>query len=258
MIIDLTKDAGFEKFASMYVSGELTSVTDTVDLDSLIEKQAYADDNTFADSQNRLFSIASKVETDISARYAEKVAFMLDQPVKDAINEACAIFGVPQMNEAEAPVKTANEMFNLYDDGHDKYAGATEYGTELDVCLAARALYYPDEADNLAEMSKLASEIAPSAMISLIREFDEEVGADTPAMQTRVGSPEYAVFEKKASDILVSIGGKKVPFERVAEIEEKLGDLGVSVDFDANDPATTAAALERLPGSVQKAVARYL
>ena len=55
----------------------------------------------------------SKVETEISARYAEKIAYMVDYPVLDIIDEKCAIYGLPLMKRASEPVIPAGEMFPL-------------------------------------------------------------------------------------------------------------------------------------------------
>ena len=258
MIVDLTKDAGFEKFAEMYVNGEFSTVSNYTDIGQLVEKQAYAEDNTFADTQNRMFSIASKVETEISARYAEKVAYMVDYPVLDAIDEKCAIYGLPLMKRASEPVIQPGEMFPLLQGESEKYAGVTEYGTELNNCLAARAIAFPDEAEGLEELSKLASEIPCDDMVGIIRDFDERVGADYPMMQSRLGTPEYAVYEKRASLISVDLGTKQVPIERIAEVNEKLADMGIDIDFDANDAYTTKLAIERLPKNVLKEVAKYV
>ena len=258
MIVDLTKDAGFEKFAQMYLDGELSTVNMNTNVGELVEKQAFADDNSFADPMNRLFSIASKVETDISARYAEKIAYLVDYPVLDAIDEKCAIYGLPLTKRASEPQIEPGEMFPLLQGEAEKYAGVHEYGTELENCLGARAVAYPDEAEGLEELSKLASEIPCDDMVGIIREFDERVGADYPLMQSRVGSPEYAVYEKRASLVTVDLGTKQVPFERIAEINEKLAEMGISIDFDANDAYTTKLAIERLPKNVLKEVAKYV
>lgn len=258
MIVDLTKDAGFEKMAGMLEEGTL-KLPGNLDIDALVEKQAFAEDSSFADPQNRMFSIATAMEADISARYAEKVAYLIDRPVLDAINNACAIFGVPMLKEASAPEITAEEMFPLLYEDNEKYAGVTEYGTELENCLAARALMFPEDADGLGEMLKAASEVSPSDMVSMIQEYDESVGADTPAMQARLGTPEYAVYEKRASSMLsVNLVSKSVPFEKLAEIGDVLDQMGVNIDFDANDAYTTKLAIERLPESVRKAIAKYV
>jgi hypothetical protein len=257
VIIDLTTDAGFETLVAIIKEGKLSSLDTNTDLDVLVEKQAYADPESFADPVNKLFSIASAAETDISARYAEKCAHDISPVVVDNINEACAVFGVAPVQMPEKVAAVANDMFAVEETQSEKYAGCTEYGTEFDMCLAARALHFPDHAEDYEVLAKSASEIAPDKMVQILSEFDAVVGADLPWIQSRVGTPEYAVFEKRASALTIDLGTKKVPFEKIAESTDVLDMVGVNVDFD-EDPNTIKLALERLPRQIKEAIAQYV
>lgn len=257
-IVDLQIDTGFSRFMEIAGSGRIDGLDTNTDLDSLIEKQAYADDESFADMSRRQFSIASALETELSARYAEKCASCLPRTVIDRIDEACAIFGVEKVSRELSEINTTNEMFTAAAQESEKYASATEYGSELDLCLSARAALFPDNAEDFEEMSKLASVIAPQDMVELIKEADATIGADLPWILQRVGSAEYAVFEKRASGILVDLGEKLVSFEKLAEMDEVLADIGVTIDFDAHDPYTIKEAVEKLPTIIKTKLASVI
>lgn len=250
--MDLTTDTGFDTLKKIAAEGKL-DVPEDLNIDVLLEKQAYAEDFTFADPVNRLFSIASKEETELSARYAEKTAGLSFDTIQN-INEAAYIFGVSPV-EYVIPSKVANDMFPEEEPAISKYASATEYGTELDSCLAARALIFPDYAEDLEGIAKMASEIPPAKMVELIATVDSEIGADYPNIQARVGSPEYAVYEKRASELMVNLGSKEVGFDKLAELNDAISDLGINIDFDESDPYTTKLAIERLPMAVKKTLA---
>lgn len=244
--IDLTTDNGFSVLKSI----ENLDVPGDLDVDKLIEKQAYAEDYTFADPVNRRFSIATRDETEISARYAEKIAG-LPFDIQQNINEAAYIFGISPINQPFG--KVANEMFP--EPTIEKFAASTEYGTELDTCLAARALLFPDYAEDFEKLASMTDTIKPAQMVEIIKEADAELGADFPWVYNSIGTPEYAVYEKRASLVSVNLGSKSVPFEKLADIGEKLESLGITIDFDEEDPYTTKLAIERLPVSVRKAIA---
>lgn len=258
MATDIQTDSGFATFMELAQEGRLDSLDANLDLDQMIQKQAYADDDAFADMGARRFSIATAVETEISARYAEKCAHELDQETLNRLDDACVIFGVEKVAKELYPINTTNEMFSAEAEEAEKYAGVNEYGTELDTCLAARALLFPDYAEDLEEMAKMASEVTPQDMVSMIKEADAEMGADLPWLQQRLGSPEYAVFEKRASNISIDLGSKQISFEKLAELDEALNNMGVSIDFDEHDPYTIKMAVERLPKQVKEALAKYV
>ena len=254
--IDLTTDAGFEILKNLDVRVPLNT-----EIDRLIQKQAYADDETFADTQDRRFSIASKDETEISLRYAEKCASALSADIVERLEEAASIYGLREFSPEAEVVKEANDMFALAPSETvelEKYAGVTEYGTELENSLMARAYLVPEEAEEFEKMAALRSELSPEQMVELIKTADEELGLDFPGIRAHVGSPEYAVFEKRGNDITVDLGTKKVGFERLSEMGDVLTDLGVSIDFDENDPYTTKMAIERLPKLVKSEIAKYV
>jgi hypothetical protein len=247
--IDLTTDSGF----ALLQTFENLDVPTDLDISALIEKQAYAEDYTFADPVNRRFSIASKDETEISARYAEKIA-SLPFDIMQNLNEATYIFGVRPIEQLPFG-KVAHDQFGEYAIKEvEKYAGVQEYGTELDACLAARALLFPDYAEEFEKLASMKKEIEPSKMASIIADADAELGIDLPWMYKSVGTPEYAVYEKRASVTDVDLGSKKVSFQKLAEIGDCLTDMGIHIDFDAEDPYTTKLAIERLPLAVRKAI----
>lgn len=258
MITDIQVDNGFSTFMSIVGEGKLGNLDANLDLDQMIEKQAYADDDSFADMGARRFSIASATETEISARYAEKCAHELDSETLSRLDEACLMYGVEKVARDLYPINTANEMFSAEAEEAEKYASSTEYGTELDTCLAARAILFPDQAEDFEEMAKLASVISPRDMVSLIKEADAEIGADLPWIQQRVGSAEYAVFEKRASDVTIDLGSKQISFEKLAELNDAMAGMGINLDFDEHDPYAIKIVVERLPKQVKDALAKYV
>lgn len=267
-IIDLTNDVGFEKISSLIPTDAPQSVL-SADMDNLIQKQAYADASSFADPENKMFSVASPVETYISALYATKCASDLSDDIVNKIKEACDVFNIDVEickngqtktastevveSEVEEPQKTIVEEY-LPDDT-EKYASCTDYGTELDTCMAARALNAPDYAEDFEKVASLRSEFTPREMTSIISQLDSEAGLDYPEMQQRVGSPNYAVFEKRASFLTIDLGVKSVPFEKLAEAQDYMNDMGVEVNFDTDDPYAIKLAVENLPKQIKKAIA---
>lgn len=258
MTIDIQTDNGFSTFMELANTGKLDNLDANLDLDMLIQKQAYEDDESFADIEKRQYSIRSQVETELSARYAEKFASKIPSYVLDRIDEACDLYGVEKVARELYPINTANEMFSAEEEESEKYASSTEYGTELNTCLAARALLFPDHAEDLEELAKLASTVPPITMVDLIKEADEIIGADLPWITSRVGSAEYAVFEKRASEVMVCINDKMVEFEKIAELDEVLQDMGVNIDFDGHDPYTIKTAVETLPSQIKDVLYRYV
>lgn len=259
--VDLTTDKGFEVLVSMVKEGSLSLLKEDTDVDMLLEKQAYADSGDFADVVNKRFCISTPAETYISARYAEKCANDMSEDVIARINEACDIFNIPVEVKKTATVKVANEMFSTEEapaPEMDKYASATEYGTEFENAMAARAMALPDSAEEYEELAKLASEIPASQMVNILREVDESNGADVPWVQSRVGTPEYAVFEKRASEVTVNLGKKNVSFEKLAQLQDAMNDMGIEIDFDANDAYTTKLAIEQLPVQIRNALAALI
>lgn len=258
-IIDVSNDAGFERLVSLIDEGGLSMLKTSTDMDMLIQKQAYADPESFADPTNRLFSIASPTEAYLSARYAEKCASDLSDDIISRINEACSVFNIPVEVHKTATVKVANDQFAVTEEEWgkmpEKYAGVTDYGTEFESAIAARILNLPDSADDYEDLAKLASELPASTMVEVLREVDSQTGADLPWVASRVGTPEYAVFEKRASAVTVDLGKKVVAFEKVAEIQDYINDMGIDIDFDENDAYTTKLALERLPIQIRRAIA---
>jgi hypothetical protein len=256
-LIDITNDAGFELLVNMVKEGSLDRISDKTDIDMLIQKQAYAEDGTFADIKGRMFSIASPVETYLSARYAEKCASDMSEDVIERINEACDIFSIDIKVEKVAKVLVPQEQFavDTEDVYSEKYAGCSDYGTEFENSLAARIMNIPEHQEDYEQLAKIAGEVPADVMVNILREVDSFTGADLPWVASRVGTPEYAVYEKKASAITVDLGKKTVAFEKVAELEETLNDMGIDIDFDANDAYTTKLALERLPIQIRRAIA---
>lgn len=255
-IIELTTDAGFETLANILLAGNV-KIAEDIDVDLLLQKQAYADESTFAYPEKKMFSIADKDETSISLVYAEKCAHELPGFVVDKLNEAAAIYGLNPISVVY-PEKQANDMFAVQTDAEvNKYASCTEYGTELGICLNARAALFPEYAEMYDELAKTASELTPQEMVSAIQIVDGMAGADAPWMETKVKSPAYAVFEKRASSVTVNLGSKQVPFEKLAEVHDVLDACGINVDFDAEDPYTIKLAIENLPKQIKATIAKY-
>lgn len=273
-LIDVSNDQNFEKLASFAAEGKLSAEDLRTDISSLIEKQAYAEDATFADDMNRMFSIASPIETKLSALYATKCASILPEEVVNRINNACQIYGidaeVPVVNKVASILEDPKIMqeIKLFDEQYkdpeevmelNKYAGAEEYGTELDKCLAARAFYAeePEDVEALEGLAKVASSIAPSDMVSILESVDSYLGLDTPAMQARVGSPEYAVFEKVASENMVNLGDKSVPFDVVSNYQDEIKDLGVDLDWNGDSADALTLQLEQLPSQIKSEIGSW-
>ena len=258
--VDLTMDAGFEKLASFYAAGELSLLKDDVDVDMLLEKQAYADRSSFADVVNKKFSIATPVEAYISAVYATKCASDMEDDVIARINEACDLFNIPVEVHKQATVKVAQEQFTETpeaSDGQEKYAGCNDYGTELDTCLAARAIAAPEFEEEYEKLASMRDELDPHTMVSVLSELDSEAGLDAPWLQAKVGSPEFAVFEKRASaaGMTIDLGSKNVAIEKIAEMQEYINEMGVDINFDEQDPYAIKLAMEQLPKQIKKAIA---
>lgn len=277
-LVDLQNDAKFEKLASF--ANQLDADELNTNLTQLIEKQAYAEDSTYADPMNRIFSIATPVETKISALYATKCASLLEESVVNRLNDACRIYGidieVPVVNKV-ASVENDPEIMNaiqIFDDAYDmnlndirtKTANvnyfATEggYGTELDNCLAARA-YYATEAEDIEALNglaKLASSIEPAKMVEIIREIDSQLGLDNPYMQNKVGTPEYAVYEKVASENMVNLGSTSVPLSAIANFEDEIRNLGVTLDWDGESGDALQLQIENLPSQIKDEIASWV
>lgn len=273
-LIDVSNDTNFEKLASFVAEGRLSAEDMKTDISSLIEKQAYAEDASFADDMNRMFSIATPIETKLSALYATKCASILPEEVVNRINNACQIYGI----DAEVPVvnKVASILddpkimreIQLFDEQYrdpeevmelNKYAGANEYGTELDKCLAARAFYAeePEDVKAIEGLAKMASSIDPNDMVNILESVDSYLGLDTPAMQARVGSPEYAVFEKVASENMVNLGDKSVPFDVVSNYQDEIKDLGVDLDWNGESADALTLQLEQLPSQIKSEIGSW-
>lgn len=273
-LVDISNDTNFEKLASFVAEGKLSAEEMGTDISSLIEKQAYAEDSSFADDLNRMFSVASPIETKLSALYATKCASLLSEDVVNRINNACHVYEI----DAEVPV--VNKVASVLDDPKilqeiqlfdaqyqdpeevtefNKYAGATAYGTELDKCLAARAFYAeePEDVEAIEGLAKLASSIAPDDMVTILEAVDSHLGLDTPAMQNRVGSPEYAVYEKVASENMVNLNGKMVPFDVVASFQDDIADLGVDLDWDGESADALTLQLENLPSQIKDEIGSW-
>ena len=270
-VTDLTNDTGFEKLAAIGAD-YLTPEDMNVDAQALVEKQAYAEDSTFADPINRMFSIATPVETKLSAIYATKCASVLDPDVLARINDACAIYGIDIHTEPAEKVASVLDNpailaeIEAFDAGYkpeepmDKYAGAEEYGTEFETCLAARAMFASseEEVDALHDLAKMASIMDPHEMVTTLHQVDTELGLDTPAMQQRVGTPEYAVFEKTAGDVRVDLGNSTAPLSAISEYADEIKDLGVDMDWDGENEESLAASLEALPNDVKSEIGSWV
>lgn len=274
-LVDLHNDTNFEKLASF--ANQLTPEEQEVDIQGLITKQAYAEDATYADDINRMFSIASPLETKISALYAVKCASLLDEEVVNRINDACRIYGI----DVEVPI--VNKTASVFDDPNimaaidefdrewvdtealgaeelNKYAGVTGYGTELDTCLAARAFYAsePEDVEAIQNLAKIASAIEPAQMVDLIKEIDEALGFDSPSMQRAVGSAEYAVYEKVASDNLVNLGSVSAPLSAIAEYQDNIKDMGVELDWDGESGDALTLQIENLPSQIKNEIGSWV
>lgn len=273
-LVDISNDTNFEKLASFVNSGKLSAEDLNTDISGLIEKQAYAEDSTFADDMNRMFSIASPIETKLSALYAEKCASILPEEVVNRINNACQVYGideeVPVVNKVASVLDDPKilQEIQLFDEQYvdpeevmevNKYAGAEEYGTELDKCLAARAFYAeePEDVEAIEGLAKMASSIAPNDMVNIIEAIDSHLGLDTPAMQNRVGTPEYAVYEKVASENMVNLGDKSVPFDVVSNYQDEIKDLGVDLDWDGESADALTLQLENLPSQIKSEIGSW-
>lgn len=273
-LVDISNDTNFEKLASFVNSGKLSAEDMNTDISGLIEKQAYAEDSTFADDMNRMFSIASPIETKLSALYAEKCASILPEEVVNRINNACQVYGineeVPVVNKVASVLDDPKilQEIQLFDEQYvdpeevmevNKYAGAGEYGTELDKCLAARAFYAeePEDVEAIEGLAKMASSIAPNDMVNIIEAIDSHLGLDTPAMQNRVGTPEYAVYEKVASENMVNLGDKSVPFDVVSNYQDEIKDLGVDLDWDGESADALTLQLENLPSQIKSEIGSW-
>ena len=275
-LIDLHNDANFEKLASFATEGYLTPEEMNTDIAALVTKQAYAEDATFADEANRMFSVATPLETKLSALYATKCASILDPEVVSRINDACKIYGieleVPQTEKIasvlEDPAILAEiDVFDKeWQDPEElvgevnKYAHANDYGTELDTCLAARAFYAtePEDIEALESLAKTASSIAPEDMVSLIAEIDEKLGLDNPYMQAKVGTPEYAVYEKVASENMVNLGKVSAPLSVISEYADNISDLGVDLDWDGESPDALQLQIEGLPSQIKDEIGSWV
>ena len=274
-MIDLHNDTNFEKLASF--ADMLTAEELETDIQGLIQKQAYAEDATYADDINRMFSIATPLETKLSALYATKCASLLDDEVVARINDACQIYGseleVPRVNktasvfEDPAIMAAIDEFDREWVDREaegvvelNKYAGATGYGTELDTCLAARAFYAsePEDVEAITHLAKIASSIEPEAMVGLIKEIDEALGFDSPAMQRAVGSPEYAVYEKVASDNMVNLGSVSAPLSVISEYQDNIKDMGVELDWDGESGDALTQQIENLPSQIKNEIGSWV
>ena len=275
-LIDLHNDANFEKLASFATEGYLTPEEMNTDIAALVTKQAYAEDATFADEANRMFSVATPLETKLSALYATKCASILDPEVVSRINDACKIYGieleVPQTEKIasvlEDPAILAEiDVFDKeWQDSEElvgevnKYAHVNDYGTELDTCLAARAFYAtePEDIEALESLAKTASSIAPEDMVNLIAEIDEKLGLDNPYMQAKVGTPEYAVYEKVASENMVNLGKVSAPLSVISEYADNISDLGVDLDWDGESPDALQLQIEGLPSQIKDEIGSWV
>lgn len=274
-MIDLHNDTNFEKLASF--ADMLTAEELETDIQGLIQKQAYAEDATYADDINRMFSIATPLETKLSALYATKCASLLDDEVVARINDACQIYGieleVPRVNKTASVFEDPDIMAAIDEFDREwvdreaegvvelnKYAGATGYGTELDTCLAARAFYAsePEDVEAITHLAKIASSIEPEAMVGLIKEIDEALGFDSPAMQRAVGSPEYAVYEKVASDNMVNLGSVSAPLSVISEYHDNIKDMGVELDWDGESGDALTQQIENLPSQIKNEIGSWV
>lgn len=275
-LIDLHNDANFEKLASFATEGYLTPEEMNTDIAALVTKQAYAEDATFADEANRMFSVATPLETKLSALYATKCASILDPEVVSRINDACKIYGIDlEVSQTEKIASVLEDPAILAEiDVFDKewqdpeelvgdvpkYAHANDYGTELDTCLAARAFYAtePEDIEALESLAKTASSIAPEDMVNLIVEIDEKLGLDNPYMQAKVGTPEYAVYEKVASENMVNLGKVSAPLSVISEYADNISDLGVDLDWDGESPDALQLQIEGLPSQIKDEIGSWV
>lgn len=265
---DLLSDIGLEKFASMVQKGgALSDLPRNFNISEILTKQSYAKSEDFADTVNREFSIATPLEAHISARYAEKCASAdLNPTVINRLNEACHIYGVRPVEFQET--KLASEDLSANDIFYDErvgievtkeasYIDTSSYGTEFEKCIAARSMVVPDELESLDKIASMKDSVPPVKMAALLKSFDELTGCDMPWIQDKVGTPEYAVFEKRASELNINIGGKSYAIEDLAEKTAAFESLGLDIDFD-DDPYTIKLALEKLPERVQKCLTKIL
>lgn len=281
-VVDLHNDTNFEKLASFAMNGELTQSEMQTDIAYLVEKQACAEDATFADPISRMFSVATPLEAKLSALYATKCASMLEEHVVDSINDACRIYHI----DVEVPKceKVANimedpaimEAVTIFDKEWEEpheglevntklasaadYEGITEYGTELDTCLAARAFYAqePEDVEAIEDLAKIASKIEPEQMVGILHEIDSQLGLDMPYMQAKVGTPEYAVYEKVASENMVNLGETSAPLSVISQYEDQIKDLGVELDWDGESGDALQLQLEALPNDYKKEIASWV
>jgi len=273
-LVDLQNDEKFEKLASFATEGTLSEEDMATDIGALLEKQAYADDSTYADPVNRMFSIASPIEAKLSALYAEKCASLLDSDVVNRINDACKIYDlgieVPVLNKVayvteDKAIMDAIDVFdaeykeieNTYN-STEKYASCKEYGNQLDTCLAARAFYAtePEDVEAIENLAKIASSLEPEKMVEVLKDIDEELGLDNPRMQSLVGSPEYAVYEKVASENMVDLGSDRaVPLDVIEENKEVLASMGVNLDWDGESGDALTLQIENLPSQIKEELA---
>ena len=268
-VIDFRTDNGFEKFASFLNNGELRELPRDLNVSEILEKQAFADEEDFADTMNKMFSIATPLETRISSVYAEKVASEMDPHVLDRLNEACAIYGIPevQITQKVASEPTIEEVFGVKFEEEAKLEisktaaentmNALGYGNQFDDAIAARATLVPEEEDNLSKIAALKETLPPAKMASLLQGFDEATGCDMPWVASRIGTAADAVFKKKASYLDINIGSKSYPIEELAEKNAAFESLGINIDFD-EDPYTVKLALERLPKRVHAVLNKIL
>ena len=266
-VIDISNDAGFSKLASIAKeTGGLPYLPGDLDLMDLIIKQASQDSNLFADPLNRRFSVATPIDTYISSKYASQCYEDLSPGIIDKINEACNVFNIvkvePIIEEVAAP--SLHEMFGvdtkpitIEKEASESKCGSLSYGTEFETCLAARAALAPEEAEGFAKLASLKDEIEPTKMASIIQAIDERLGFDMPWVQSRLGTPEYAVFEKKASLLNINLGGKAYPIEKLASQQEVFESMGIQIDLN-DDPYTVKIALEKLPNKVQDMLTKVL
>lgn len=273
-LVDISNDTNFEKLASFAEADMLTPDEMQTDVSELLEKQAYAEDAVFADDINRMFSIATPIETKLSALYATKCASILDETVVNRINNACEIYGI------DVRVPVINKVASILDDPEimaeidafekdwvdpediqaEKYASATEYGTEFDTCMAARAYYAenPEDIEALGELVKMASYTPPEKMLELVREIDSAMGFDVPAMQGVIGTPEYAVYEKRASENMVNLGDKIAPLSVISEYQDEIKDMGVELDWDGESPDSLQLQIEQLPSQIKSEIGSWV
>ena len=76
-------------------------------------------------------------------------------------------------------------------------------------------------------------------------------------MQNRVGTPEYAVYEKVASENMVNLGDKSVPFDVVSNYQDEIKDLGVDLDWDGESADALTLQLENLPSQIKSEIGSW-